>query len=740
MSLDLSPLLWPRSLAIVGASPDTSVIRGKLMQVLLARGFSGVIYPVTRSHAEVQGHRAWASIAELPESPDLAVIVIPAAVVPQALEECGDKGVRAAVIISSGFAEERGDAGRQLQERLREIAARHGMLVCGPNSEGVVNLLAPMVATFSPALEHVDGPLLPEISRGRTLGVTAQSGAISFAYFNRGRPRQLRFGYLVSTGNEGMLEGLDYVDWMLDDGRTEVVLMYVEAMRDGERFRRVAAKAARAGRPLVVAKVGRSEAGRRAALSHTGSLAGSDAVYDAMFRRYGVVRADDLDEMLDAAAAFSFCPLPAGRRVGLLTGSGGGAVWMADLLAAHGLEVPPLDEATRKAIDALIPSFGSSQNPVDLTAQSVRQVGYARVIDILRRSPSVDMVVVVGSLAYEHTVARDLEALGRLSAESDKPIVFCAYTLASPRAIAMLAGAGIPAYTGMGSCARALRALAGYAEFQRQRCARAAAPAAPLPGVPAPAGAGTAATPAASPAARAGADKESLDAVASRLAAATRSIPEAEAKELLAAYGIPRPPEALVDGEDAAVAAAVRLGLPVALKVQSPDIVHKTEAGALALGLGSDAAVRDAYRLVVARARAYAPGAAIGGVLVQRMVPPGREMIAGISRDPVFGPMLVVGLGGVWVEALGDVALSPVPIDRDDALTLVRRLRGAALLDGFRGEPPSDVGALADLLVGLSRFAADHAALIDEIDLNPVIVHPVGQGVSVVDALIVPRR
>jgi acyl-CoA synthetase (NDP forming) len=720
MTLDLTPMLWPRSLAIVGASPDTSVIRGKLMHVLLARGFPGSIYPVTRSQAEVQGHWAYASIAELPEAPDLAVIIVPANVVPQALEACGKKGIRAAVVISSGFAEERGDTGRQLQERIREIASRHRMLVCGPNCEGVVNVLAPMIATFSPALEHVDGPLLPDASRGRTLGVTAQSGAIAFAYFNRGRPRQLPFSYLVSTGNEVTLEGLDYVDWMLDDGRTDAFLMYVEAMRDGERFVQVAEKAAQAGKPLVVAKVGRSDAGRRAARSHTGSLAGSDAVYDAMFRRYGVVRADDLDEMLDVATAFSFCPLPPGRRVGLLTASGGGAVWMSDLLAMHGLEVPPLDDETRKEIDRLIPSFGSSQNPVDLTAQSVRQVGYARVIDILRRSPSVDIVVVVGSLAYEQTVVRDIDALARLSAESDKPIVFCAYTLASPHAIAMLAGAGIAAYTGMGSCARALRALVQYAEFQRRRKDRG--------GCTPPATAAVAVS------------RETVTTAAERLRSAGPSIPEADAKDLLAAYGIPRPAEALAHSEDEAAGAASRLGYPVVLKVQSPDIAHKTEVGALALSLESEAAVREAYRRVLGRAKAYAPDATIRGVLVQRMVPPGHEVIAGISRDPVFGPMLMVGLGGVWVEALADVALSPVPTDHGDALALIHRLRGAKLLEGLRGELPADVDALADLLVRLSRFAADHADRVEEIDLNPVVVHAAGHGVSVVDALILPRR
>jgi acyl-CoA synthetase (NDP forming) len=720
---NLAPLLKPRSIAVIGASPDKDIIRGRLLHVLLARGYAGTIYPVTRSHPEVHGLKAYASIDDVPEAPDLAIVVIPAAGVPDALEACGRRGVKAAAIISSGFAEERGEEAAARDRRLREVIERYQLAVTGPNCEGIANLLAPMVGTFTPVLEHVDGPLLPEVGRGRKIAVVSQSGGIAFAYYNRGRPRQLTFSYLVSTGNEAGLEALDYVDWMLDAGDADVFLLYLETIRTPAKLARVAAKAAAAGKPLIVAKMGRSEAGRRAAVSHTAALAGTDQTYDALFRHHGVIRADDMDEMLDIAAAFALCPTAGaergaalGRRVALLSASGGGAVWMSDTLSAHGLEVPPLDDTTRAEIDRLIPSYGSSVNPVDVTAQAIRQVGYAKIIEILERSPVVDAIVVVGSLAFEGAIQRDIDNLTRVAACVTKPVLFCAYTLASARATSLLVGAGLPAFTSMPGCARALRAIADYAQFRERRAARAREASAPAHG---------------------GVDATVRERVGAQLRAAGPVLTEFETKELLAAYGVPRLPEELVKDEAAAVAAARRIGFPVALKVQSPGIAHKTEAGALLLSLDSDAAVRDGYRRVLERARTAAPNATIHGVLVQPMAAPGREMIVGVARDVDFGPMVMIGLGGIHAEVLRDVVLLPPDVDATDARAAIARLRGAALLGPVRGAPAADVDALVDLVVRLARFATDHAETIAEIDLNPVIVHP--RGLSVVDGLIVNR-
>ena len=708
---DLKPLFSPDSVAIIGASADTTTLRGRTTHYLIAHGYPGRIYPVTRSLPEVFGLRSYPTVAELPEAPDLAVVVVPAAYVVPTLEECGRKGVRAAVVISSGFAEERGEAAQERDRALREVISRFGIVVCGPNSEGLVNPLKPLVATFSPVFHDAAQSLFPESCKSRAIAVSCQSGALTFAFLSRGRPRQLRFTYQASAGNQTCLEAHDYFDWLLDSDGADIFLAYLESIRDPARFRAVADKAAEAGKPMIVAKVGRSEAGRRAAASHTGSLAHSGVIDDAIFRHHGIIRGEDLDHMLDMAAAFAFCKLPRGNRVAVITGSGGSAVWMSDLLTAHGLELPVLEEDLQQRLMALLPSYASAQNPVDGTAQAIHEVGYAKLVEIVRESQRIDTILLIGSLANEATAKQRAEELAAVTGDTDQPIILSTYTTATAAAMAAFAEAGIPCYTSMPSCARAIRALVDYAQFQERRRQPKAASATP-------------------PAVR--------GEVRSALAAAGPVLTEVAAKALLACYGVPRPPEALATSAEEAAAAALHIG-SVALKVQSPDITHKTEAGAVALGVSGDAAVREAYQRVMANAKSAHPEASIHGVLVQAMAPPGREVILGITRDATFGPMLMVGLGGIHAEVLRDVAFAPAPIGPQEAQSLLGELKGAALLDGVRGAPPADRAALIELMASLSRFAADHADLIEEIDLNPVIIHAQGQGLTVVDALIVKR-
>ena len=709
---DLKPLLSPDSVAIIGASADTHTLRGRTTQYLIAHGYPGRVYPVTRSQSEVLGLKAYPSPAALPAPADLAVVLVPAAHVVETLAQCGERGIRAAVVISSGFAEESNEAARARDGELRTVAERFGMLVCGPNSEGIVNPLRPLVATFSPVFHDPNRSFPPVAGKARPIAVSCQSGALTFSFLSRGRDRQLRFTHQVSAGNQTVLEAHDYVDWWLDEGGADIFLLYLEGIRRPERFRAVADKAAAAGKPLIIAKVGRSVAGRRAAASHTGALAHAGVIDDAIFRHHGIIRGEDLDHMVDVAAAFAFCRVPRGNRVAVITGSGGSAVWMADILSAHGLELPVLEDDIQKRVLALLPSYASAQNPVDGTAQAIHEVGYARLVEIVRQSKQIDVILLIGSLANEATAKQRAEELAAVTGDTEQPIILSTYTTATPGAMAAFAEAGIPCYTSMPSCARAIRALVDYAQFQARRRRSPA----------------TAATPA-------GLRQE----VGSALAAAGPVLTEAEAKALLARYGVPRPPEALVTNADEAAAAAARIGGPVALKVQSPDITHKTEAGAVALDVSGDMAVRETHQRVAAAAEAAHPGAAINGVLVQAMASPGHEMILGIIRHPDFGPMLMVGFGGIHVEVLRDVVFSPVPIGRDEALSLLGELKGAALLDGARGAAPADRAALAELIATLSRFGADHADLIEEIDLNPVIVHPEGQGLTVVDALIVKR-
>jgi acyl-CoA synthetase (NDP forming) len=712
---DIAKMLWPKSVAVVGASSDTQGLRGRILEIILGHPFAGKLYPVSRSASKVQGLKAYASVDTLPEPADLAVLIIPAQYISDELERCGRAGIKSAVILSSGFAEEPGESGLRMQQRIAAVARRYDMAVAGPNSEGIANIAAAFCPTFSPAMDKKAGAIKPARALGQgQVSVISQSGGLGFAFFDRARPRNLLFRHIVTTGNEAVLEVFDFVDAMLDEGGTDVFLLLLEDVKSPEKFKRAAEKALRAGKPLIVAKIGQSEAGSRAVASHTAALAGSQAAYRAMFERYGLIEAHELDEMLDLAVGFLACgnQLPAGKRVGICTSSGGAGVWMADACAAAGLEIPVLDGATRKSIDVHIPSYGTSQNPVDSTAQGVHKMGYATFARLVARSPLIDGVMVVVTARRSAFLEGDLPKLKELKRDSSKPVFMWTYTLPSDRSVEILNEAGYPLFTGALGCARTMRAMADYRAL-RERILK---------------------TPQAAPAPHKARDK-----VRALLAAAGPMLCESQARPLLAAYDIGGSAGALVQSAADAETAAKAAGVPVALKVQSADIPHKTEAGALALNVSADGA-RAAYERVLASARRHLPSARIDGVLVQAMAPPGREVILGITRDERWGPLLMVGLGGVLVEAMGDVMLAPVPLDREQALALVGRLKGAAVLGRWRGMPAADTEALAGLMVKLSQFTADHADDIAEIDLNPVIVHGHGEGVSVVDALIVKRN
>jgi acetate---CoA ligase (ADP-forming) len=710
---DLGALLWPDRVAVIGASPDPESLRGRIMRVIAGHPFAGALYPVSRSHAEIMGHKAYASVADLPAPADLAVLIIPAKHVPMELERCGKAGVRAAVVLSSGFAEASGGEGAGLQEEMAAIARRFGMAVMGPNSEGFANTAAALCPTFSPAVEPSDRPLLPQGHERAQAAVIGQSGGIGFSFFDHGRAKELAFRYVVTTGNEACLETLDVADFILDEGKTSALLLLLEDVKSPDTFRRVAEKALRAGVPIITNKIGQSDAGARAAASHTAAMAGSYDAYRAMFRRYGLVEGSDTGEMVDMAAGFLAWGqrLPAGRRVGICTASGGGGGWMADACTAAGLEVPVLDAETRAMIDVHLPAYGTSQNPVDATAQAVHKVGYAGLAELVAASPLVDSVIVVLTARNPANLERQREGLTRLAAATAKPILPWSYTLPAPTSVRLLSEAGYPLFTDIQNCVGTCRAMADYRAL-RERFLRPIEVRAPFEG--------------------------DRSAALEALRSSGHVLCEWEAHPLLAAYGIGAAGAGeLVQSADGAAAAAQRLGGLVALKVQSPDLLHKTEAGAVALNLASPDAVRGAYARMLANARRHAPDARVLGVLVQPMAPPGREMIVGVKCDDTFGPMLMVGFGGVEVEVFKDAALGPLPLGESDARDMLARLKAAPLLGAFRGRRPADVDALVELMVRLGQLAGDHADTIAEIDLNPVLVHDEGKGVSVVDTLIV---
>ncbi len=416
---DIGKLLWPKTVAVVGASSDITGLRGRILEIILSHPYTGKVFPVSRSATEVQGLKAYASVAELPEPADLAILIVPAQYIPTELERCGRAGIKAAVILSSGFAEEPGEAGHRMQAEIASIARRYDMAVSGPNTEGFANIEAALCPTFSPAMDKKAGAIRPARALGKgQVSVVSQSGGLGFAFFDRARSRNLAFRHIVTTGNEAALDVADFLDYMLDEGGTDVFLLLLEDVKSPEKFKRAAEKALKLGKPLIVAKIGQSEPGRRAVTSHTAALAGSAAAYRAIFEHYGLIEGRDFDEMIDIAAGFLACgnKLPAGKRMGICTSSGGAGVWMADACAAEGLDVPVLDEATRKAIDVHLPSYGTSQNPVDSTAQGVHKLGYAEFARLVGQSPLIDGVIVVVTARRSAFLENDLpklQALGR---------------------------------------------------------------------------------------------------------------------------------------------------------------------------------------------------------------------------------------------------------------------------------------------------------------------------------------
>jgi acetate---CoA ligase (ADP-forming) len=710
---DIGKLLWPQSVAVVGASSDVQGLRGRILQTILSHPFAGTVYPVSRSATEVQGLKAYPSVDILPEPVDLAILIVPAQYVPTELERCGSAGTKAAMILSSGFAEE-GEAGARMQDEISVIARRYDMAVSGPNSEGFANIPAAFCPTFSPVLDKNAGPIKPARALGAgQVSIISQSGGLGFAVFDRARPRNLAFRHIVTTGNEASLDAMDFVDYMLDEGMTDVFLLLLEDVKAPEKFKRVAEKALHVGKPIIVGKIGRSEAGLRAVASHTAALAGSEASYRAMFNHYGWIEARELDDMIDFAVGFLACGdrMPAGKRIGICTASGGAGVWMADACVAAGLEVPVLDEATRKSIDLHIPSYGTSQNPVDCTAQGVHKLGYATFAHLVAQSPLIDGVAVVVTARRSAFLEIDLPKLENLKKDTRKPIYMWTYTLPSDRSMEILNAAGYPLFTSAFGCARTIRAMKDYHAARARTLNKPRTERTPHP---------------------------ACEEVHAALAASATVLSEYHARSLLQAYGIDGNVGTLASSAAEAEAAARIVGGPVAVKVQSADIPHKTEVDAVALNVAPEDA-RAAYERVLESAKRFVPTAKIEGVLVQAMAPAGREVIVGISRDECWGPLFMLGLGGVMVEAVRDAVLAPVPLDHEAALALIHCLKASAVFDSYRGMPPADTEALADLMVKLSQFAFDHADDIAEVDLNPVIVHGKGDGVTVVDALIVKR-
>ncbi len=701
----LASLLSPASIAVVGASPDGTRIRGALLHMLRRNGYGGGIYAVNPSYREIAGVPCFPSIAEIGAPVDLALIAVPAAAVPAVLEDCADAGVRHAVVISSGFAEGDG-ADRALEERVAAIARRTPLRILGPNSEGFHNELARVTATFSPALEPKEGEE-PLSATPRRIAVVAQSGGIGFSFLNRGRALGLAFSSLVSTGNEADLTAANFLAHFAADSESDVILLFLECVRDAERFLAAARAAAAAAKPVVMIKIGRTRAGARAAASHTASMAGWSAAYDAAAKSTGMIQAGDPDEALALAALLAASPLPEGNRVAVVTTSGGAGAWMADALAARGLELPELGAETQRALAALMPSYGSARNPVDITAQVALSGGLTHAIELLCGSDEIDAIVVTTSLARENRVIVDLEALRTLVKPQGKPVLFYSYTLPSALARRSFAACGIVIHTGLAALAGALAAALWRRNYRP-----------PVPAAPRP-------------------EAARRDELRRHLEGPGRTFCEYEAKRVLAAYGFVLPTERLVADMEELESAAAVFGYPLALKAQSPELPHKSEAGGVRLGIADGPALHAAYGAILGAVERHLPGLRLHGVLVAEMARPGIEMIVGAMRDAVFGPVVMVGAGGVMAELFEDASYRLAPVDEATAMEMLDELKSRQLLDGFRGAPAADKEALAAVIARLSDFAVDYGDLVREVEINPLVVHSVGEGCTIVDALLV---
>ncbi len=699
----LDSFFAPSSIAIVGASRDALKIPGLLLTFLRRNGFPGWIYPVNPNYPNIDGLACYASVVDIKQPIDLAIVIIPAGAVLDALRDCAAAGVKNAIVISSGFAEEGGDS-VAMQDAIAALARDSGMRISGPNAEGFYNEPGRVAATFSPTVDvKPDAPRL--LATTRRIGIVAQSGGIGFAIYNRARALGIALSYVVSAGNEADLGAGAFLDYMVRDASTDVILLFLEGIRDTGAFLAAAGQAAESGKPVIVVKVGRSGAGGRAAASHTASMAGWSAAYDAVFAKYGFIVADDLDEAVAIAAVLTTSPLPQGDRVAVVTVSGGGGIWGADVVTAQGLQVPELSDAAQAAIRGMIPSYGSARNPIDVTAQAVHGGGLQKTIALLADGDEVDAILVVLSLSNEARIPFKIEELKPLIDAGRKPVVFYSYTLPSNFARTELAKAGVVVLSGLAHAGVALRRAVERARFRL---------AAPPPGDVA---------------------IKQLD-LTRRLAGDRLS--EHDSKRLLAAAGVAVPDEVLVASRGELHDAVARVGLPLAMKIQSAAIPHKSEVGGVRLHIATEQDAMQAYDDVLAAARARRPDAAIQGVLLTPMAKPGVEIIVGSMRDATFGPMIMVGFGGVATELFKDVVYRPAAVGVEEATAMLNELKAAPLLHGFRGTPKADVGALAALIARISQLAACHHEAIAEIEINPVLVHPEGCGVTVVDALVVP--
>ncbi len=689
----------PAQVAVIGASTDFTKIGGRPIHNMKIAGYKGRVLPINPTVKEVQGLPAFPDLASVDGPVDMAIVVVPQArgLVEPAIRSCIDKGVKAAIILSSGFAEI--DAkGAAAQARIAAAAKEAGLRIMGPNCMGTMNANTGMIATFTSGLVD-SGPDIGGIS------IASQSGAFGSHCFMLARERGLGINLWATMGNQADVEFSDCVAYMAEDPNTKVVMGYIEGIQDANKFQAALAHAQAQKKPIVLMKVGTSDIGSAAAASHTASLTGSDAVFDAMLKQYDVYRARSIDEMFDVAYAASFGKFPVTPDLGVITVSGGVGVIMADAAAEAGLTLPELPKATQKAMRKLVP-FAGTRNPLDVTAQFINDTSlmkpmYEALLDDGGYGSSICFGAAVGlNTAMMAKITPQLEAIG--AKYPDRALAMS--IVSRPETRAALEAAGFMVFEDPSRGINAIAALHYFGKAFNAKGKRKAPPKLPK-----------------------GAPKVE----------AGKALNETASKALLAASGVPMVDERTVTSAAAASKAATEIGFPVVMKIVSADILHKSEIGGVILNVASAKDAQAAYKTLLERAATKAPKAHVDGVMVAPMISDGVETIMGVVRDPIFGPTVMFGLGGVFVEVLKDVTFRVAPFGVDVAMEMIGEVKGRAMLDGVRGAPPSDVAALAKALAQLSSFAAANADTLETVDVNPFLVRPKGKGAVAVDALVI---
>ncbi len=695
----LEGFFQPKSVALIGASAKPGKLGYTVLANMIAAGFPGKIYPINPKATEISGYKAYPSIRDVPEVPDLAVIVIPAPYVAEALHEIGEKGTKSVVVISAGFREANVE-GLERERELVRIAQQYDMRIIGPNCLGIIDTYTPINATFAAGTPPQGN-----------IAFMSQSGALQTAILDWSlASHDLGFSKFVSLGNKCDIDEMDLMRAWAEDPVTRVILAYVEGLPNGQEFIKTAREVSRK-KPILVLKSGVTESGSRAVSSHTGSLAGAEAAYNAGFYQAGVLRMETLQEIFDSARAFANQPLLQGDRIAIVTNAGGPGILATDALERYGMHLSRLEHDTTAKLNELLPEAASTANPIDVLGDA-RADRYAQALEVVATDPNVDGILCIVTPQAMTEIVETANAVGKISQRIDKPVLGAFMGEERIKAgMDVLSSYHIPNYLFPEQAAQAFAAMRDY-NTARVR---------PDPKY-----------------VTFDVDKQRVADVFAQVRSEGRvSVGEAEARAVAEAYGLQLPKSKLAATADEAIAAAAEIGYPVVLKIASPDILHKTDVGGVKVGLNSASDVRDAFDLIVYRATRYVPEARIWGCLVQEMVPmDGIEVLVGMSKDPQFGPLVTFGLGGILVEALKDVTFRVAPFGKQDAEEMLNEIRARSLLAGVRGRPPADRDAMVDTLLRINQLVTDFPEIV-EMDINPLMVYAKGQGAITLDMRLV---